>query len=250
MILYEFPFNERIRTWLRLEYLFRRLGLLLQREEAVDHHFALETMFEIMDVAARSDLKSDILMELDRQRQALDAFRGNPAISEQALDEVIATLQACYEALNAQPGKAGTELAENTWLMAVRNRMVIPGGTCEFDVPAYHAWLHWPTRTRLENLRTWSDKLSPLAHAVSNLLKLLRNNGVAQKVMTQRGTFEQSLPQGRTFQLLRLMVDEKSGLIPEVSGNRLLVSVRWLAQNEQWELDPIKDDVAFEFTLC
>jgi len=27
VILYEYPFNERIRTYLRLEHLFRRLGV-------------------------------------------------------------------------------------------------------------------------------------------------------------------------------------------------------------------------------
>ena len=38
---------------------------MVSREAAVDHHFALSTLFEIMDVAARADLKSDLLKELD-----------------------------------------------------------------------------------------------------------------------------------------------------------------------------------------
>ena len=45
MILYEYPFNERVRTYLRLEQLFRRLLELMGRESALDHHFALATMF-------------------------------------------------------------------------------------------------------------------------------------------------------------------------------------------------------------
>ena len=36
MILYEYPFNERIRTYLRLEQLFRRMALLLPREHPLD----------------------------------------------------------------------------------------------------------------------------------------------------------------------------------------------------------------------
>ena len=52
MILYEYPFNERIRTYLRLEHLFRRLAELVPRTHPLDHHFALTTMFEVMDVAA------------------------------------------------------------------------------------------------------------------------------------------------------------------------------------------------------
>ena len=77
MILYEHPLHERIRTFLRLEHLFLRLHQLVTRVDALDHHFALATMFEIMDVAARADLKSDLLKDLDKQRHTLDSYRGN-----------------------------------------------------------------------------------------------------------------------------------------------------------------------------
>ena len=89
MILYEYPFNERIRTYLRLEHLFRRLSELVSRDSALDHHYALSTIFEVMDVGARADLKSDLLKDLEKQRQVLNAFRGNPVISERALDAVV-----------------------------------------------------------------------------------------------------------------------------------------------------------------
>ena len=92
MILYEYPFNERIRTYLRLEHLFLRLIELVSRDLAIDHHFALTTIFEIMDVGARADLKSDVLKDLDKQKHILEAYRGNPAIAQGVLDDVILSL--------------------------------------------------------------------------------------------------------------------------------------------------------------
>ncbi len=136
MILYEYPFNERIRTYLRLEHLFLRLSALVSRHAAIDHHFALTTIFEIMDVGARADLKSDVLKDLDKQRHTLDGYRGNPAIAEGVLDAVVSQLDSCFNALNTLPGKAGHALTENCWLMSIRSRVGIPGGTCEFDLPA------------------------------------------------------------------------------------------------------------------
>lgn len=90
MILYEYPFNERIRTLLRLEDLFERLDFFLTQEHPLQHHVALTTLFEIVDVAGRADLKSDLLKELDRQRQTLTVLRSNPQIDQEALDAVIA----------------------------------------------------------------------------------------------------------------------------------------------------------------
>lgn len=251
MILYEHPFNERIRTWLRLERLFVYLGTLIRREELIDHHYALHTLFEIMDVASRSDLKADILTELDKQKQMLNSLHGNPAISEETLARVIGQLQACYDSLNQQGSiRAGSELANNEWLMAVRNRMSIPGGTCEFDLPAYHAWLHYPAKERLANLYEWVAQMAPLADSVTNLLQLLRDGGIFQKALATQGQFELSLPPGRTFQLLRIMIDERTGLLPEISANRLLISLRWVRQDANWKLLSIKEDVDFEFALC
>jgi cell division protein ZapD len=249
VILYEYPFNERIRTYLRLEHLFRRLGVLVPRTHAIDHHYALATIFEVMDVAARADLKSDVMKDLEKQKQLLNGYRGNPAIAEGVLNEVIGQLDACFSALNQQPGKAGQPLTENEWLMSIRSRVGIPGGTCEFDLPGYYAWQQRSASTRQADLERWASTLGPLAESIHLLLKLLRDSGTPQKVVSTNGQFQQTLPQGRTFQLLRLRIDQDLGLVPEISGNRLMISVRLMRQ-EADRMQASTEAVPFELTLC
>ncbi|MBB6561127.1 cell division protein ZapD [Acidovorax soli] len=250
MILYEYPFNERLRTYLRLEQLFRRLGELIPRSHALDHHFALVTIFEIMDVAARADLKADVLKDIEKHKHQLEGYRGNPSISEAALETVITQLDHCFTALNTQSGKSGHALTENDWLMSIRSRVGIPGGTCGFDLPAYYAWQHRDVAYRQNALQEWASTLAPMAESIYVLLKLLRDSGVPQKVAAERGQFQQNLPQGRTFQLLRLRMDPTLGLIPEISGNRLIVSVRLMRQEADGRLHSCTEDAAFELTLC
>lgn len=250
MILYEYPFNERLRTYLRLEQLFRRLGELLERESALDHHFALATLFELMDVAARADLKTEVLKDLERHKNQLDSYRGNPSIAEQMLDHIIGQLDAAFTALSAQTGRTGQSLTENDWLMAVRSRMGIPGGTCGFDLPAYHTWRHLPSERRRDDLQQWASCMMPLSNALFLLLSLLRDTGTPQKVAATNGHFQQYLPAGRSFQLLRLRIDPALNLVPEISGNRLMVSVRLMRPDEDGKLQPTTDEAAFELTLC
>jgi cell division protein ZapD len=250
VILYEYPFNERIRTYLRLEHLFRRLGELVERETPTDHHFAITTIFEIMDVAARADLKTDVLKDLEKQKHVLSGFRGNPAISEVVLDDVTGQLEACFAALNGLPGKAGHSLTENDWLMSIRSRVGIPGGTCEFDLPAYFAWQHSSPGARKLDLQRWIAPLVPLAESIRVLLTLLRDSGAPQKVVAPGGLYQQTLPQGRTFQLARLHMDPALGLIPEISGNRLIVTVRLMRHESDDRLHASTDDSMFELTLC
>ena len=250
VILYEYPFNERIRTYLRLEHLFRRLGELVPRDHPLDHHYALTTIFEVMDVATRADLKSDVMRDLEKQKQILNGYRGNPAIAESVLDKVVGELDTCFSAVNNLPGKAGQSLTENDWLMSIRSRAGIPGGTCEFDLPAYYAWQHKDAGSRRADLERWASTLAPLAESIHRLLKLLRDSGVPQKVVASAGQFQQNLPQGRTFQLMRLRIDPALGLIPEISGNRLMVSVRLMRHEADDRLHASNSDTAFEMTLC
>lgn len=250
MILYEYPLNEGVRTLLRLETLFDRLGQLLTRSEALDHHFAIATLFELMEVAARADLKTDLLKDLERQRMQFHAFRGNPAIAQEALDEVLGQLDASFEQLNGMVGRAGHALSQNDWLMTLRSRIAIPGGTCEFDLPSYHAWLHSSPAERLTDLSQWTRAFEPVAQAMNLLLGLMRDTGKPQRALATGGQFQQALPAGRTYHLVRLRMDDGATLVPEITGHRLLVTVRMMQLEPEQKLRPSTADTPFELTLC
>jgi cell division protein ZapD len=207
-------------------------------------------LFEIIEVASRSELKSDVLKDLERQKQLYNGYRGNPAISEKALDGLISQLDEHFESLNQVSGKIGQSLNDNDFLMALRSRAVIPGGTCEFDLPAYYAWQHHEATSRANDLAQWVAPFAPLAQAIQLLLQMLRESGSSQKVMATAGQLQQNLPQGRTFQLLRLKIDPALGITPEISCNRLLVVMRMMRQQSDGKLVASTADVPFEMSLC
>ena len=251
MILYEYPFNESMRTMLRLEHLFKRMSTLMWREAPVDHHYALATLFEVMDVASRADLKSDVLKELERYKQQFESYRGNPAINEAMLDQVITRINLAHAGLNQMVGKAGQSLAANDWLMSIRSRISIPGGTCEFDLPSYYAWQHQPVGQRQNDLQQWVSSLSPLFQALELMLGLLRDAGHPHMVAAPGGLFQHSMREGKAYQLLRLRIDPSLGLVPEISGNRLMVTVRLMRHDADGKLKLATDtDAGFELTLC
>ncbi|HEY1392063.1 MAG TPA: cell division protein ZapD [Methylibium sp.] len=250
MILYEYPFNESIRTMLRLEHLFDRLGQLIPRDTAVDHHYALATLFEIMDVASRADLKSDLLKELERLRSQYNGYRGNPSVSEGTLDAVVTRIDHAFDGLHQLPGKAGHALTTNEWLMSIRSRISIPGGTCEFDLPGYYAWQHESAERRRRDLQHWTATMMPLAEALKLLLSLLRDSGSPHMAVAPQGQYQQSLPAGRSYHLLRLKIDPTLGLVPEISGHRLMVLIRLMRQDADGRLRNANEDASFELTLC
>lgn len=250
MITYEYPFNERIRTLLRLEDLFEKTAYFTLQDGTLEHHTALLTLFEILEVAGRADLKMDLIQELERQRQTLLAFRNNPDISEEALSGALYEIEQSSAALLAMTGKIGQYLRENDWLMSIKSRAAIPGGVCEFDLPSYHWWQNRPVDTRRAALEGWAKPMLPLRDAAAIVLRLLRSSGRPKNYMATNGQFQLNLG-GSAAQMVRVSVaiDEKA--IPEVSANKYFLNIRFTKP----PVNEIKArccdyDVAFDLTFC
>lgn len=249
MITYEYPFNERIRTLLRLEDLYEKFTFFLHQQHPLQHHIALSTIFEMLEVAGRADLKSDLLQELERQKQTLLGFRSNPNVLPERLDAILSELDRSSSALMAAQGKTGQNVRDNEWLMSIRGRTIIPGGACEFDLPSYYAWQQRSPQQRFNDISSWFAPLAPLFDAINIVLRLLRESGRSTKTIAQNGSYQQML-QGKVYQMLRLTIDESLGAIPEMSANKYMLWVRFTSQDGDMKPKSYENDVPFELTLC
>ena len=249
MITYQYPLNERIRTLLRLEDLFGKIDHFVAAEDPDDHHVALVTLFEILEVAGRADLKFDLMQELERQRQILLSFRNNPEISEDALSGALYEIEQAAASLLAMQGKIGYYLRENEWLMAIKNRAGIPGGVCEFDLPSYHFWLNRDQQLRQRDLQTWVAPMLPIQQAIAIVLRLLRSSGRPEPQIAYRGAYQMMLA-GRNAQLVRLRLARADAFVPEISASKYALNIRFLAPEVEQRPRQVDADVNFELTFC
>ncbi len=249
MIIYEYPFNERIRTLLRLEDLHERYSFFLHQGHALQHHVALTTIFEMLEVAGRSDLKSDLLQELERQKQILAGYQSHPNIQRNVLDDVLREIDKVSSALVNTHGKTGQSIRENEWLMSVRGRTIIPGGASEFDLPSYYAWQHRSPDERARDIAEWFSPMQSLINAVGLVLRLLRASGIQFKIIAHSGSYQQML-QGKVHQMLRLRIDSRIGAIPEASANKYMLWIRFTKQDGSLKPKPFEEDIPCELTLC
>jgi cell division protein ZapD len=249
VICYEFPLNERVRTLLRLEDLYGRIAHFILRDDSDDHHAAIELLFELVEVAGRADLKADLLQEMDRQKRLLAGLRDNPEVLEDALDEVLDKIEHASEGLLAISGKIGQHLRDNEWLMLIKQRSSIPGGTCEFDLPSYHYWQLQDATTRRSYLNGWLSPLLPVRNGMEITLRLLRESGKEHHFTAHHGNFQQ-IQGGRMAQMLRICVADNLPCIPEVSANKYALNIRFVAADYAPKTTLYDHDVEFDLVFC
>jgi cell division protein ZapD len=250
VITYEFPINERIRTLLRLEDLYSRLDHYVQQSHPAEHHSAFLTMFELMEAANRADLKSDLLQELERQRQTLVQLRTNPHISQSALEQVLKDIEKTYNNLLGITSKFGQHIRDNEWLMLIKQRAIIPGGTSRFDLPSYYYWQNKPVESRRADLERWYAPMLPIKQGIDIVLNLLRNSAKSHTYQAVHGQFQQ-MSGGKIIQLIRLSLKANLCCTPELSANRYAINIRFTIPNNEGERFLITDqDIDFVLSYC
>lgn len=249
MIVYEYPLHERIRTWLRLEDLFDKTLSFIRAKDARSHHAALLAIFELVDVTARAEMKTELIQELERQRNALEALRDNPAVEVSRLDGFLTRINQALAELYAMTGKIGQHVRDNEWLMMIKGRSGIPGGVCSFDLPSYHYWLHSPQASCSDDLMQWLSPMMPLKAAVDVVLDLLRRNSQVSHHKATQGQFQLMLG-GRSVHLVRVSMRDEDRCAPEISANKYALNIRFIVLDKAKKPRTCEENVPFDLAFC
>lgn len=247
---YDYPFNERIRTLLRVEDLFAKVLHNVEAGHEYHHHCALLTLLQILDVVDRAELKLDLLQELERQKTTMSLLIGNPAIAADTLETILNDIDMASNALRAETTKLGQSLRANEWLMSIKQRAGIPGGVCEFDVPSYHYWLGLGEARRRQDFESWLKPLLPMQQAIVIILHILRGSGSTTKLVANNGAYQQMLGGAKPAQMLRIEVADDVVCFPEVSANKYAINIRFNTLEFSQKPQKYEEDVKFSLTLC
>jgi len=250
-LLYEQPLNERMRTFLRLEFLYKQL--LYQTEQSSDwsSRGAVSSLLDVVAILSRGDVRGDVLKELERQIFMLDRLRQADDIDAERLHSVMQNLQEMRGKLNAVGPKYLQVLRDDEFLNAIRHRSSIPGGTCAFDIPEYSHWLRQDFDRRSADIAVWMGAVRPLCESVTGLLWLVRNSRQAARQIATSGVYQHSMKRDNAMSLVRINLPAGSGLYPQISGGQHRFTVRLM----HWDANenrPVQTsrDIEFELAVC
>ena len=248
---YEHPLGERIRSFLRLEYMFERAYF----ELGCDSHWAARTtmkiLIDIMALTDRSDVKQEIIKELERLSTTLENRSHNLNVDRVRLDDILARIRQFLGAMKVRAAPPGHELRYHEFLSSVRRRSSIPAGTCDFELPNLHFWLQKPTQQRSEDLLRWLSAFDLVRGAITLWLSLIRESGLSSEEVANDGFYQRSLDPASPCQLIRVVIDSDRLVFPEISAGKHRFTVRFM-ELENTEERPVQTthDIPFQLSCC
>ena len=253
MITFEFPLNERIRRLLRIEEIYQKFEHQLKNTHDYFEFGCFNTLFEIVQLVSRSDLKIDFLQELERQEKKQSTLQSDQADKEEQLDlkKIISMIQVARKKLENIDVKPGFNFNNNLFLEEVKKRITSPGGLLDVDFPNFHNWTIQKTRkSKLEDFKSWFEPLMVFKDAASVLLIILRNQCHIELLKAKEGKHQKTIDPLKTFDLIRLEMAETLDVYPEISSNKYTVNIFFNELSKELRKEAIKSNLEFKYSIC
>ncbi|MDX1518503.1 MAG: cell division protein ZapD [Gammaproteobacteria bacterium] len=247
-LVYEQPLNERVRTFLRLEHLFDALDHRSSGSSEWDSRDALINLLSITDILSRSDIKSELIKELERHASTLDALRTSRGVDQNRLKSILDNITGLLVQLKDKQCQPGQLIKHSDLMNSVKQRSSIPGGSCNFDLPGFHFWLNRPHAERVQVINRLCQDLLVIRESMALALHMIRNSTAPTTEEAENGFFQKPFDNNLSCHLVRVVLDQNSPYFPEISGGKHRFSIRFMEQPDS-SARPVQTKNNVNFTL-
>jgi cell division protein ZapD len=249
--IFEQPLNERIRMCLRIETLMSRVHYYMALKGDWSGYSALLGILEITALLERGDFKQELIKELERHYSSLKSLASHDGVDKSRLDLTLSKQKNAIDRIHRLDGKLGEHLKRIEFLRTIKQRTTLPGGNCDFDVPALRFWLNQSHEYRLKDLHRWAAPYVELDSVIELVLSVIRDSAEPKQVTAEKGFYQEELDPKQSNQLLRISIPASCEYYPEISAGKHRYSVRFLNPLPTDKIPTqVKRDVPFLLWRC
>ena len=248
---FEQPLSERMRTFLRVDFLYQQLLYHAQDLTGFSARATIGTLLEILAILSRGDIRGQVIKELERHTGILSSYSSRRNVDLERVKVLLGNVETLRSALAESAPQFMTSVKECEFLNMIKHRSLIPGGTCMFDLPDYAYWLRLPLTERINQLDEWTRGLRTVCNAVSEVLWLTRHTSEPGEQIATGGMYQHSMDRSEQPLLVRVLVAADVGAFPKISAGKHRFTVRFVT----WEgIDArpkqVTEDIPFRLALC
>lgn len=229
MITFEYPLNEKNRSYLRFEFLFLQIQKSMSFAHESDSTAFFKALFELLELSERSDIRHDLITDLRQLSEQMNSWLKLEQVDHAAVNKLIAEIELLTNAIFTMP-KQLRYFKNNRFLTSLKQRFSIPSGCCNFDLPQFHFWSTRDLTTRQQDAQKWLSYFANLEKALTLFLKMKRSQGVASEQIAKHG-FYQGEAENSSFIMIKLK--KELAVYPMISGHKNRFSLRFISPDEQ-----------------
>ena len=234
---------------MRIEFLFKRLNDFSGSKNHWKIRTTIHTLLEIYTILARTDVRREVLADLDRYIIQMQRFQSIPDADNEMATNLLDDLNAIKEKMMQLGTGYLQPLRDDDYISALLHRHTLPGGKAEFDMPRYKFWLEGDQKTVKEDLSRWINVIKPICGGIEKLMWIIRESSEPIRTAATSGQYNHQIGKTAQISLIRVFLDNAS-VYPEISGGRHMIAIRFLERNKEGQFVQTEENIEFKLSLC
>lgn len=236
---------------MRLDLLFDQLNYFKKSKNTWDSTSAINILNDILAFLSRTDIKTEVIKELERQHNIILQLSNNPDINLKKSLQLLEEQKTLTSQLHATNGTIGSELQQNIILNAAKQKSVLPGSSGNFDSPLYMHWINQPASERALLMDEWTRPFDTIQQAIKLALKVIRDSGDNTEIIADKGFYQDNLDLNKPYQMIRVAIPKTANYFPEISAGKHRFSIRFMTcKNFNKNPEQVQADVLFRLCNC
>jgi cell division protein ZapD len=245
--IYEEPVQEKVRKFLKIEYLFDRIYCFKNKEDKRESYTALVALNELYEILSRSDIKSELIREVETHntyfKKIKDLQSSNTDLSK--LNSVIEKQELLLELLYN---------VESNYLDYLDNdvlcKTIFKNCFSTLQPSCIEFWLTRDVILRETQIDLWLEPLLFIKKTVDFILNVIRKSGNFNDKLAEKGFYIEKLNPIKNILLIRITLTSDLYYYPLISVGKQRLNIMFMSKDDKNNLVRHKDDVQFILTTC
>ena len=243
--IYEEPVQEKIRKFIKIEFLFNKLFYFKHKENKHDNYIALLALCELYEILSRSDIKSELIREIENQNNYFKKIKEIPEANSEKLSSVLEKQKVLLQLIHGIESNYLEYLENDILFKTIAKNSINP-----LQPTSVEFWLSRDIVLRENQINLWTEPLLFIKKSVDFILEVIRKSGRFEDKLAEKGFFIEKLDPKKNILLIRITLTSDLYYYPQISVGKQRLNIMFMSKDDKNNLISHKEDVTFILTTC
>jgi cell division protein ZapD len=243
--LYEEPVQEKIRKFIKIEFLLNKIYYFKGKDDKSENYIALLALCELYEILSRSDIKSELIREIETQNSYFQSIKEMPQADSSKLNSVLEKQNILLKLIYSNEVNYLDHLGRD-----ILFKTILKNYFTQLQPASIDFWLSRDILIRETQIDLWLEPLIFIKRSIDFILEVVRKSGRFEDRMAEKGFFIEKLNPKKNVLLIRVTLTSDLYYYPQISVGKQRLTIMFMTKDDKNNLVPYQEDLSFILTTC
>jgi cell division protein ZapD len=243
--LYEEPVQEKIRKFIKIEFLLNKIYYFKGKDNKSENYISLLALCELYEILSRSDIKSELIREIETQNTYLQKIKEIPQADSSKLNSVLEKQSQLLKLIYSIEINYLDHLERD-----ILFKTILKNSFTQLQPASIDFWLSRDILNRETQIDLWLEPLIFIKRSIDFILEVIRKSGRFEDRVAEKGFFMEKLDPKKNILLVRVTLTSDLYYYPQISVGKQRLTIMFMTKDDRNNLVPHQEDLTFILTTC